>query len=81
MKQNFVAAPRIASTVPPMKQNWKRFQLAALVAVLALGAGCSGIHASKSISPLDFILPGLMKNEAPASQESTPVPHPGELPA
>jgi hypothetical protein len=26
--------------------------------VLALGAGCSGINASKSVSPLDFLLPG-----------------------
>lgn len=24
--------------------------------------GCSGINASKSISPLDFILPGLLHN-------------------
>jgi hypothetical protein len=30
-----------------------------LLALVALGAGCSGIHATKSISPLDFILPGL----------------------
>ena len=36
----------------------------ALIAVMA--SGCSGINASKSISPLDFILPGLMQN-GPAS--------------
>ncbi len=24
-----------------------------------LGSGCSGINASKSVSPLDFLLPGL----------------------
>jgi hypothetical protein len=35
------------------------------VGVTALITGCSGIHASKSVSPLDFILPGLMKNDAP----------------
>jgi hypothetical protein len=23
-----------------------------------LGAGCSGIHASKSVSPIDFLIPG-----------------------
>ena len=34
-----------------------------LFALLAIvGSGCSGINASKSISPLDFILPGLMQN-------------------
>ena len=36
----------------------------ALIAVVA--TGCSGIHASKSISPLDFILPGLMQNCPPS---------------
>ena len=30
---------------------------------LALGAACSGINATKSISPLDFLLPGLLKVE------------------
>ena len=36
----------------------------ALIAMVA--TGCSGINVSKSISPLDFILPGLMQN-GPAS--------------
>jgi len=31
----------------------------AMLAVLA--TGCGGINASKSVSPLDFILPGLIK--------------------
>jgi len=26
--------------------------------VLLLGTGCSGINASKSVSPIDFLLPG-----------------------
>jgi hypothetical protein len=52
--------------------------MAMLLAVLALGAGCSGINASKSVSPLDFILPGLIKNGAPA-QDSMPAAPPGEL--
>jgi len=34
-----------------------------LFAALGLTAGCGGVHASKSVSPLDFILPGLLKNE------------------
>jgi hypothetical protein len=38
--------------------------LLALIAVV--GSGCGGINASKSISPLDFLLPGLMQNEPPA---------------
>jgi len=38
----------------------------AFALIAALTTGCSGINASKSISPLDFILPGLMQN-CPAS--------------
>lgn len=34
--------------------------------IAALATGCSGINASKSISPLDFILPGLMQNCPPS---------------
>lgn len=34
--------------------------------MLALFAsGCGGINASKSVSPLDFILPGLIKTGPP----------------
>ena len=33
---------------------------------LALGcAGCGGINASRSVSPASFLLPGLMKADAP----------------
>jgi hypothetical protein len=43
----------------------------AMLAVLALGAaGCSGIHQSGSVSPMDFFLPGaghLMKANPPAT--------------
>ncbi len=44
-----------------------------LLLVIALGGGCSGIAVSKSVSPLDFFLPGLLKNDppAPATQEVT----------
>jgi hypothetical protein len=33
-----------------------------VVVIAVVGSGCSGINASKSISPLDFILPGLMQH-------------------
>ncbi|MBI5773881.1 MAG: hypothetical protein HZA89_09090 [Verrucomicrobia bacterium] len=29
------------------------------LSLLAAGAGCSGINASHSVSPLDFLLPGI----------------------
>jgi len=31
--------------------------------VLLVATGCSGISASRSFSPLDFILPGLIQNQ------------------
>jgi hypothetical protein len=37
---------------------------------LLLG-GCGGLGASQSVSPLDFLLPGLIRNEAP--QTNAPV--------
>ena len=40
--------------------NRKRIPLLLCVAAAMLGGGCSGINASKSVSPLDFFLPGLL---------------------
>jgi hypothetical protein len=42
-------------------------------AMLVLGtAGCGGINASRSVSPLDFILPGLIKTTpSPAEPSGT----------
>ena len=46
-----------------MRFNWKSIRLATLVVSLAfLGAGCSGINASRTVSPATFLLPGLMQN-------------------
>jgi hypothetical protein len=33
--------------------------------IAASATGCSGINASKSVSPIDFLLPGLMQNSPP----------------
>ena len=34
--------------------------------IAALATGCSGINASKSVSPMDFLLPGLLENCPPS---------------
>ena len=45
-----------------MRFNWKSVWLATLAVSLAvLGAGCSGINSSHSISPATFLMPGLMQ--------------------
>jgi hypothetical protein len=62
-----------------MKWNWRWFQTAALAGLLALSAGCSGIHASRGISILDILL---LKNDAPnppPAQDPKPANAPAEL--
>jgi hypothetical protein len=40
--------------------------------VLLLGAGCSGINTTQSVSPATFLLPGLMQADPPPA-------HPDEI--
>jgi hypothetical protein len=77
--ENIVANPMTTPIVTPVKWNWKWIRAAGLLVVIALGAGCGGIHASKSISPATFLLPGIMKNDTPAAQDSTLPAPPGAL--
>ena len=58
-----MATPCTRPTVRAMTRKGKWFYTVALIALLALGTGCGGIHAHKSISILDFFLPGLTKND------------------
>jgi len=50
-----------------VRLSWKFLRLALLAALPLAMAGCSGINASHSVSPLDFFLPGLLKNECPTN--------------
>jgi len=56
---------RIMKTLPRGTQRALWVALSLLVAV-SFVSGCSGINASKSVSPLDFLLPGLMREDPPA---------------
>jgi hypothetical protein len=50
-----------------VRLNWKILRLTLAATLLSLaGIGCSGINASQSVSPATFLLPGIMKNDAPA---------------
>ena len=66
-----------------MTGNGKWFYTVALAALLALGTGCGGLHAHKSISILDFFLPGLTKNDEPArsGEMARPAARAGDLAA
>jgi hypothetical protein len=49
-----------------------RFLFLALLAVGTLSlAGCGGISATRSVSPLDFLMPGIIKSDPP--QTNAPV--------
>jgi len=48
-----------------------------LAAIALFAAGCSGINASKSVSPLDFFMPGVgsfLKVEPPATNAPATFP-------
>jgi hypothetical protein len=52
--------------------SWNFICLAGFAAFSLLLAGCGGISASRTVSPLDFLLPGLIKADpAPASPNPT----------
>jgi hypothetical protein len=63
-----------------VRLNWKILQWVMCAAICGLGAGCSGINASKSISPATFLLPGFMQADPSAAEpgQSLPPPQPGE---
>jgi hypothetical protein len=42
--------------------------------LLSLGAGCSGINASQSVSPATFLLPGLMQVNPPPAHPDLILP-------
>ncbi|HEY5910973.1 MAG TPA: hypothetical protein VJA21_10265 [Verrucomicrobiae bacterium] len=62
-----------------MRSIWKVLGFACIPAAALLCAGCSGINASKSISPATFLLPGLMKADPPPAspERALPVIGPG----
>jgi hypothetical protein len=45
-----------------------------LTGVALLGAGCSGINASQSISPATFLLPGIMRADPPPADPASALP-------
>lgn len=67
-KNIFVRAAAWDYTLPPVTAKWN-FIRGAMGVILLLGtAGCGGISASKSVSPLDFFLPGLIQNQPQPAQ-------------
>jgi hypothetical protein len=62
-----------------LKLNGKILCLATLAAALFCG-GCGGIHASRSVSPLDFFMPGIGSFlYAPTPAAPVPPAKPGDL--
>ena len=54
-----------------MRQLWKKLQLGVIAGLTLLATGCGGFHAKYGISPLTFLLPGLVKVERkPAKTEN-----------
>ena len=67
--------PKVTYTRKLVRFNWKTTRLVLVPALLLLaGAGCSGINASKSVSPATFLLPGLLKAEPPPAKPNRELP-------
>jgi len=49
-------------------------RLACVAMLILLGAGCSGINASRSVSPATFLLPGFMKADPPRRPDNSVEP-------
>jgi hypothetical protein len=47
--------------------SWKILGLALIAAGSMLLAGCGGLAASQTISPLDFLLPGILRADPPST--------------
>src|SRR5262245_56730336 len=58
-----VAITLTVHIVTRVNLKWRSFRLALFAVLVLIGAGCSGIRASHSISPASFFLPGLGKVE------------------
>ena len=50
----------------------------AIVAIAAMASGCSGISATGGVSPLSFLLPGLVLDDSP---KALPSERPPKAPA
>jgi hypothetical protein len=55
MKFIMLRAPRLTWT----RLGWL------LMLIVLVNCGCSGINMSKSVSPLDFLMPGILQNDPP----------------
>jgi hypothetical protein len=56
-----------------VKLLWKKLQLGVFAGLMLLTTGCGGFNAKYGVSPLGFLLPGLVKvNSKPANPENEP---------
>jgi hypothetical protein len=66
--------------IEQVRLNWNFAPLAMFVALALCAGGCGGISASHTVSPLDFLMPGVMNNKPPATNAPVMFPaQPNEL--
>src|SRR5689334_17803159 len=72
----WVVNSRADATMLAVRTGWPKLRAGICLAVLAGCAGCSGINATQSVSPLDFLLPGAgkllhLQNTPPLTPQAT----------
>jgi hypothetical protein len=55
-----------------VRQLWKKLQLGVIAGLTVLATGCGGLHASYGVSPLSFLLPGLVNAESKPAKPAKP---------
>jgi hypothetical protein len=82
LKQS-IADRRNLAYIGAMRFRSKLIMLAVIPCALVLATGCGGLATSQSVSPLDFLLPGLVKADQKQQSDPSlqPVPPPKPEPA
>ena len=62
-----------------VRLSWNFLRLALLAALPLVGAGCSGVNTSQSVSPASFFLPGLLRNDTPSNPPAAAPEPPTEI--
>ena len=57
-----------------VRLNWKILRVVMLAALLLPAVGCGGLHAKYTVTPMSFLLPGLLQADPPPADPNRDLP-------